>query len=314
VEGKRSIFRKQAVEYYQTHQRQAGDVLHLTPAWTAWAYWVLVLTLGTALLFCVVGTVYEYASGPALVRVARRTVVTAPNGGVVASVEVQPGQRVAEGQPLVTLLAEEERHALARIQSEFDLHLVRYMRDLSDQGSRQALTALRAERELAQSRLEARSLRAPTAGVVGGLRIQPGQYLAPGTQVALLEEEGAPAYLLTFLPGYYRPFLRPGMPLRVELSGFHYDYRELTIDSVGEQIIGPSELQRYLGADLADAVKVEGPIVLVRARMPSHTFTSEGQVFGYFDGMPAQAEVAVRSESILLTLIPGLKALFSHDS
>jgi membrane fusion protein (multidrug efflux system) len=313
VEGKPSIFRKEALEYHQRHRRQEGDVLRLAPQWTQWAYWVLVSILAVGALICVVGSVSEYASGPALVRVERRTDVTAPTGGVVATVEVQPGQLVAEGQTLVTLQADEERNSLVHTEHELELHLVRYMRNLSDQAARQALTTLRAQQELAQSRLEARSLRAPVAGVVGDLRTQPGQFLAPGTRVASLVEEEAPTYLLAFLPGYYRPYLHPGMPLRVELDGFRYDYRELTIESVGDQVIGPGELQRYLGPDLDGAVRLSGPIVLVRARMPSRTFTNQGRVLGYFDGMPARAEASVRSEPILLTLIPGLKALFPHD-
>ncbi|MCP3162143.1 efflux RND transporter periplasmic adaptor subunit [Myxococcus qinghaiensis] len=313
MEEKPSIFRKQAVEYYRHYRRQEGDVLHLAPSWTRWTYWLLAALLLGGGLFCLLGSISEFASGPALVRLDRRTEVTAPSGGVVAAIEVQPGQHVVAGQPLVTLQAEEERNTLARLQRELELHLVRYMRDPLDESSRQALTTLRAERELAQARLEARSLRAPVAGVVGDLRIQPGQFLASGTRVASLADDDASVHLLAFLPGYYRPFLRPGMTLRVELDGFRYDYHELRIETVGDQIIGPNELQRYLGQDQADAVKTVGPIVLVRARVPSHTFTSDGRIFGYFDGMPARAEAAVRVEPILLTLIPGLKALFPHD-
>jgi membrane fusion protein (multidrug efflux system) len=313
VEGKPSIFRKEALEYHQHYRRQEGDVLRLAPEWTQWSYWVLVAMLVVGALICVVGSVSEYASGPALVRVERRTDVTTPTSGVVATVEVQPGQFVQAGQTLVTLQSEEEHNTLVRTEHELELLLVRYMRNLSDQAARQALTTLRAQQEFAQSRLEARSLRAPVAGVVGDLRTQPGQFLAPGTRVASLVEEDAPTYLLAFLPGYYRPYLRPGMPLRVELDGFRYDYRELTIESVGDQVIGPGELQRYLGPDLEGTVKLAGPIVLVRARMPSRTFTNQGRVLGYFDGMPARAEAAVRAESILVTLLPGLKVLFPHD-
>jgi multidrug resistance efflux pump len=176
-----------------------------------------------------------------------------------------------------------------------------------------ALTALQAEQELAQARLAARSLRAPVAGVVGDLRIQPGQFLPAGSRVAALVGDDAPVYLLAFLPGYYRPYLRPGMSLRVELSGFRHDYREVPIESVGDEIIGPGELKRYLGPDLEGAIQVEGPIVLVRARLPSRTFMRHGRELGFFEGMPAHAEVAVRAEPIVLTLIPGLKALFPHD-
>jgi membrane fusion protein (multidrug efflux system) len=160
--------------------------------------------------------------------------------------------------------------------------------------------------------MAARTLKAPTAGSVGDLRIQPGQFLQAGTRVLSLSTGDTRVFLQAFLPGNYRPFLQPGMPLRVELDGFRYDYRELIIESVGEQIIGPNELRRYLGADLADSVTLEGSIVLVKARIPSTTFLNEGRVFNYFDGMPARAEARVRAEPILLVLFPGLKGLLPH--
>lgn len=313
MEGKPSIFRKEALEYYQHHRRQEGDVLLLAPGWTRWTYWVLLAMLGVALVVCMVGTVAEYASGPAVVRVDRRRDVTTQGAGVVATVDVQPGQHVLAGQVLVTFQSDEEGSSLARIEHEMELLLVRYMRDLTDQSARQALTTLRAERELAQARLAARALKAPVTGVVGDLRVQPGQYLAAGVPVASLVEDNASAYLLAFLPGYYRPFLRAGMPLRVELDGFRYDYRELHIETVSEQLIGPAELKRYLGSELADTVDTSGPIVLVRAPIPSRTFSVGGRTLGYFDGMPAHAQVSVRAEPIFVTLIPGLKVLLPHD-
>lgn len=313
MEGKSSIFRKEALEYHQQHRQHEGDVLQLAPEWTRWAFWWLAIMLGVGLLLCLVGTVSEYATGPALVRVQQRRDVTAQSAGVVATVEVQPGQRVTEGQVLVTLHSEEETSSLVRIELEMNLLLLRYMKDLSDQGALQGLAALRAQREQAQSRLKARSLVAPVAGVVGDVRIHPGQFLEVGKPVASIVGDDAPAYLLAVLPGYYRPYLRPGMPLRVELDGFHYEYRELIIESVGEQLIGPGELKRYLGPDLADTLEATGPVVLVRAPLPSRSFSVRGRSFEYFEGMPARAQVAVKSEPIFVAMIPGLKVLFPDD-
>jgi membrane fusion protein (multidrug efflux system) len=310
--GRASPFRQEALEYHQRAPREDGDVLRIAPEWTRWAYRVLLAVLAAGAFFSVVGTLYEYASGPALIRVEGRTDLPVDFSGVVASVEVQPGQGVEAGQVLVRFAAEQEQLSLARLEREFELQLVRYLRDPADVGARQALTSLRAERELAQSRLEVRTLRAPHAGVVGDVRIQPGQYLDAGVNVLSLLGEDARATLLAFLPGAYRPLLRPGMPLRVELVGFPYEYRELTIDSVGEQIVGPAEVRRFLGGELADAVELGGAVVLVRARLPSRSFVREGQTLNYFDGMPARAEARVRAESILVTLVPGLKGLLPN--
>ncbi|AKQ65939.1 hypothetical protein A176_002851 [Myxococcus hansupus] len=309
MEGKPSIFRKEAIDHYQRAVRVEGELLELSPEWTRWGYVMLVALVVLALFYSIVGTLFEYASGPALVRVEGRTDLTAPSAGVVSAVLVHPGQRVEEGQALVTFDANEERTALSRIQQEFDLQLVRYLRNPSDTAARQALTSLRAERESASARLELRSIRAPFTGVVGDVRIQPSQYLTPGALVMSMMADEAPAYLLAFLPGRYRPFLHPGMSLRAELDGFQYDYHELLIDSVGDQIIGPGEFKRFLGPDLSDTLELTGPIVLVRARLPSSSFVHGGRQFAYFDGMPARVEARVRSESILMTLIPGLRGL-----
>jgi membrane fusion protein (multidrug efflux system) len=86
----------------------------------------------------------------------------------------------------------------------------------------------------------------------------------------------------------------------------------MTITSVSAQIIGPDELKRYLGQELQDTVKVDGPLVLVEATPPSPTFTVDGQTFEYYHGMNGTAEARVRSESILLSLIPGLRAVIAR--
>ncbi|WP_224248156.1 efflux RND transporter periplasmic adaptor subunit [Hyalangium gracile] len=265
-------------------------------------------------LFCAIGSVNEYATGPAVVRIVGKTTLAAETAGLVATVEVQPGQRVEKGQRLVTFASREETSLLERLDREFELQLVRFLRDPEDATARQALTTLRADRELAQARLDQRTLKAPFTGVVGDVRIQPGQYLPVGTPVLSLVGPDSQASLIALLPGYYRPFLQPGMPLRVELDGFRYDYREFTIDSVGNQVVGPGEVRRYLGMEVGDALSLEGPLVLVKVRLPAAAFISEGRELEYFDGMSARAEVRVRSENMLRLIIPGLRRLGSHDS
>ena len=77
-------------------------------------------------------------------------------------------------------------------------------------------------------------------------------------------------------------------------------------------MIGPAEAKRYLGEEIADAVTLTGPVVLVAARLPSATFEVEGQTRRFHDGMWAQAEVRVRSERVLVALIPALRAIFGE--
>lgn len=306
------IFREEALRHHEG-SRDEGDVLRVSPKWTRWTYQVLLALLVAAALYSVLGTIPEYASGPAVVKVEGRSDLATETPGLVASVDVQPGQRVEAGQPLVSFLSQEETASLERIQREFELQLVRVLQDPADESARQALTSLRAERELAQARQQARTLRAPHAGVVSTLRVRPGQYVNPGENVVSVVGDDVNVTLVALLPGGYRPRLEPGKPLRIELKGFTHEYQTFEIDSVGDQIIGPSEVRRYLGADSADAIDLSGPMVVVRARIPSPTFTIKGRTFNYFDGMLAQADARVRTERILVTLIPGLKGALGHE-
>ncbi|MCI0388646.1 MAG: hypothetical protein MOB07_07745 [Acidobacteria bacterium] len=116
--------------------------------------------------------------------------------------------------------------------------------------------------------------------------------------------------VIAILPGHYRPLLKPGLPLRLELTGFRYAYQRLTIDAVGNEVIGPNEVRRFLGQEIADSLALHGSSVIVQAHLPSRKFNAHGRWHEYHDGMTATAEARLRSENILLALVPGLRAVF----
>jgi membrane fusion protein (multidrug efflux system) len=304
------MFRKQALEAHQEGD-QYGEVLRLSPEWAHWAFWML---LGVAVfygLFGVLGRMFEYATGPAVIRVDGRTDLSVSSPGIVASVEVQPGQRVKQGQVLVRLSDASEVAELARFDREFELQMIRRLQNLADEGARSALTTLRAQRELARSQLAQRLVVAPHDGVVSDVRVRDGQHLVPGDVAVAVVGEDSRLVVTAMLPGEYRPLLEPGAPLRLELRGFPYQYQALTIDSVGDELVGPTAVQRTLGPDLAESLTVEGAVVLVRASVPARFFEAEGEQLAYFDGMVGEAQAPVKSERILVMLVPGLKALLN---
>ena len=53
-----------------------------------------------------------------------------------------------------------------------------------------------------------------------------------------------------------------------------------------------------------------GGKVLVTAKLPTASFVSEGRPYGYFDGLTGTAEIRVRREPIIVTLIPALRQVF----
>lgn len=308
------LFREKAIEHHQDGLRGEGDLLRADPRWMRWTYRLLLGVVVAGLVFSLVFKVREYASGPAVVRLGGRTDLTATTDGTVSEVAVQPGQRVESGRLLVRFYGAREAAELERIERELEMQLIARLRNPADTGAERALLSLRAERELAQARLAERELRAPRAGVVSDLRVRPGQRIAPGQVLLSLAGEGSDPTVLALLPGEYRPLIRPGMQLRLELQGYQYMYQRLEVESVSNEVIGPAEARRYLGEEIADAVPLDGPVVLVTARLPSSTFEVEGKVRRYHDGMWGQGEVRVRAERVLVALVPALRALFEDEN
>lgn len=305
------VFRAEALEQFYAGEQGPSEVVRLSPAWLDWAYWLLMAAFGVLGLFILFGRLNQYASGPAVVRVEGTAAVTAQREGSVSAVLVTPGARVAAGDALLQLDGAEELRELERLESEFAVQLRQTLRDPADDVSRQALATLTAQRDAARARLEERTLRAPRSGVVSDLRVRPGQRLRPGEAAVAIAGESSRFGVVALLPGYHRPLLRAGMPLRLEVGGFRNVYQDLRIVSVGNAVIGPSEVRRYLGPEVADAVALQGPVVIVQADLPSATFVADGLPLRYFDGMLANADVRLRRESVLLLVFPWLRELFN---
>jgi len=307
------LFRDEALEHHAGRGR-GGALLDLTPGWTRWSFWLLLAVVLGTIAWSWFGRIHEYATGPAIVRVDGRSELTAKFAATVAAVLVSPGQHVVAGQPLVRFHDDDETAERDRIREEFDLQLLKLLRDPQDQAARQALSTLRAQQELATSRLEQRIVRAPTGGIVSDVRIRSGQHLAVGELLLGVVREDAPLSLVALLPGRFRPMLKRGMPLRFELSGYRYEFHEVRVDSIADEIIGPAEAKRFLGPDVADSVDLREPVVLVRASLPSRHFTSDGDRFDYYDGLHGEAQARVRSQPLLLRVFPALRELTHHGS
>lgn len=306
VRSDAGLFRDEAVEEY-LRGRDRGSLLRISPRWTDWTYRILVLVFLTGVAFAVLGRVDEYATGPALVRMSGHTEITARSSGTVEEVLVAPGERVFGGQVLVRFYSGAERNEYERVKAEFELHLVRVLRDPFDESARAAAAAIRPQLVLAEARLAERAVTAPGAGIVSDVRIRPGQLLAIGDEVLTLVRENQELELVSLLPGRYRPLLAPGQGLRLEVTGYSHAYLDLTIGAVGDEVVGPQAVRRYLGSDIADAVHLAGPVVLVRAGLPGRTFRSDGRDHEFFPGMQGVAEVSVRRESLLVALVPGVR-------
>ncbi len=310
VESPSTLFRDEAVAYYLRGSRTQGDVLYLSPRWTHWTYWFLVLVSVAGALYGVFGSIHEYAMGIAVIRDEGRTMVTAIAGGTITAIAVQPGQHVEAGQMLLSLNDMQEKIELERLHKEMHIQQINRLKNPHDPGAQQQLATVRAQVETAEKRLAERTVFAPRAGIVRDLRIRPQQLVTPGEILVTLVGTDDVLSVLAIFPGQYRPFLTQGSPVRLELTGFRYAYQRLTIAAVSNEVIGPHEVRRFLGQDIADAVTLQGSQVIVQARVPARTFHAEGRWHHYHDGMHGTAEVLVRSERLVFALVPGLKAVF----
>lgn len=71
--------------------------------------------------------------------------------------------------------------------------------------------------------------------------------------------------------------------------------------------MGPAEALRAVGAELAGAFEVTGPIVLVHARLLGDTLRARGNQYRLHHGMPARAEIGLERERLLFAWLPGLR-------
>ena len=70
------LFRAEALRHHQEGHRGGGDILRISPEWIPAAYRLLLVVLAAAAAYGTFGTLTEYATGPAVVRVEGRTHVT----------------------------------------------------------------------------------------------------------------------------------------------------------------------------------------------------------------------------------------------
>jgi membrane fusion protein (multidrug efflux system) len=305
-----TLFREEALEHYVRGSRVQGHVLHLSPHWMTWTYWLVIAVCAAGSMYVVCASLHEYATGIAIIRDEGRTQVTAISGGTITSITIQPGQHVEAAQELLRLNDTQEKIDLQRLRQELHIQHIYRLNHPHDAAAQQQLATLRAQVESAAKRLQERVIYAPRAGIVRDLRIRPQQSVTAGEYLLTLVGPEDRLSVVAILPGQYRPLLKSGSPLRLELTGFRYAYQPLTIEAVGNEVIGPHEVRRFLGQDVADAVTLQGSAVIVQAHVPARTFYADGRWHAYHDGMHGTAEVRVRSERMVLALVPGLKAVF----
>ena len=278
AEKLRRIFRSEAIAHREAGY-SPGELVRMSPEWGTRGYLLVAASCVIALFITVVGRVPEYASGPALVQLVDRTDVSVPIEGTLSKISVQPGQKVSAGDVLVHFYGTPEQRERLR---------------------------------LTEADVTERVVKAPMAGVVSDVRIRPGQFMVPGQTLLSIVPTGAKFSVLAMIPGQYRPLLRRGSKLRLELATARFSYLDLTVQSIGEQVVGRAETRRFLGQELSDSVSLPESIVIVSAQLPSSTFTLEGRLVNFYSGLPGTAYIPVRDERIIFVIMPILRNIFTE--
>jgi multidrug efflux pump subunit AcrA (membrane-fusion protein) len=312
VQRQAAIFRSEALESQSRGFGARADLLHISSAWTKWSYWLLIALFMLSSLYVLVARVDEYATGVGVIRDEGRSVVTAANSGTIRRIAIRPGQRIELNQPLVYLDDSQEWIELERLRNDFNSQRLNRLRNPNDSLPNQTLTTLKAQIEAAERRLKERTLLAPREGTVQDLRIRANQFVNPGESLLTIVGDDDGLNVIAILPGHYRPLLKKGEPLRLELAAFRYSYQHATIDDVGNEVVGPGEVRRFLGPEIADSLTLQGPSVIVKAHLPTRQFKADGRWHEYHDGMHGVADARLRSSSVLASLVPGLRPLWER--
>ncbi len=145
--------------------------------------------------------------------------------GMVARLHFQSGAVVKQGQVLVELDANVERAQLTSVQARRALAETSMKRTqaLVQSGAiapaqldtdESTYKSLAADPATLQAQIERKVIRAPFSGRIGIREVNLGQYLAPGTRIAVLEAT-KPVHVDFTLPQHQLGRLEVGMPVRV---------------------------------------------------------------------------------------------------
>jgi len=303
--GPSDMFRQEAIMHL-VRRGQRGDVVRVHPGWVRAAYWLVLGSLGAAVLYAALAHIYQYAEGAAVVQFTGRSELIAHEAGTVASLEVERGQKVERGQVLARLHDAEQVGQLKTLETEFESKLVAYLQSPADPGVKQALGQIRSARDSARLGVESRTIRAPEAGFIKEVLVRNGQRVEPGTVVlSLVQTAGTEGLkVIAFLPGGDRPRLRAHQSLRLTLPGYRGAHLESEVRAISE-VLGAAEARaQFLSGRLGDSLPLSGPVVVVEARLTSPEFEADGETYQLHDGMIGRAEVQMQSHSLLESLLP----------
>ncbi len=172
--------------------------------------------------------------------------LTAEVSGVVSEVLFESGQNVEAGQDLVRMAGDVEQASLATAEAQAELARLEFNRQqnllqrqsISQSQYDQARSSLRqatARADELRATLEKKRIQAPFSGRIGISRVDPGDYLSPGTNIATLQNLDR-LYVDFFMPEQYYPQLAIGQIVRVKVAAFPNEVFEGRVAAINPKV------------------------------------------------------------------------------
>lgn len=150
--------------------------------------------------------------------------------GVVATIHIESGQQVKQGDLLVSLNDDVEQADLVSFKAQEKLARTLYKRN-ADMWKKKSISeteydnassnlkVAQANVVQTQARIAKKSIRAPFTGVLGIRHISTGQYVPPGTKLVSLQDYSI-LYSDFSVPEKYLPAIAPGLEVRLRVSAY----------------------------------------------------------------------------------------------
>lgn len=164
------------------------------------------------------------------IQAVRGVELTSETSGEITEIRFASGDQVVAGQPLVVLNSKEEIASRRNQQAALELAQLLYDRDakLIDSKTipqtqfdrtRSELERARAQLAETEARLSNKRIEAPFAGTIGIKKVDVGDYIAPGTVIATLQDQSELEIDFT-VPARYASQLRAGLKVNVRVDAY----------------------------------------------------------------------------------------------
>nr|WP_063573759.1 HlyD family efflux transporter periplasmic adaptor subunit [Luteibacter rhizovicinus] len=218
--------------------------------------------------------------------------------GYVSTLDIQ-------AQKNQLLNAQGQVHALEKQRLEIEQQLKSAVDQLAQLPLTTSTKVNDLRRQLAQSRQSlaqseadrAAVVRAPSAGAVGTILVQPGQSVAAGQNLVALIPAGSALRAELLVPSSAIGFVRDGGDVVLRYAAFPYQkfgLQEGHVESVSKTALTPAELSQMLGEEAA-----KEPMYRVNGSLASQSVMAYGQAERVRPGMAVEADLMLERRSLL---------------